>query len=831
MARGKVYDVIYITILQLVAFGLRFAQFVRTHERALANAPHLRRRTPNAAHTHATAPPVVASTSLVSSALTAARSLGSFAFVSHDVKKAKLTLTPHHLYYLLSRFEEIDASIGPMNVRMENLHAEASPANYVSFLSQSQRSYRRSDRDSIHSMTSVRSVISGISALWSGFATSKINAKGEKAQAQLIVDLKYLYAAFTKIPCLQISPDAAANMVRDYEEFPFDTAVPLIAFKNLSALEICDLDFRQLYGYDRLAEQLQSLTLKRAHISDPADLLTGIVLDDIDKRRRRSSKVQSSATLVGPPNPFLRCAEINKRIALPDSAGHEDRRASGINPHIEDLPTTREQSSSPRRPTSSKQNNTSSRHIRRNSAVLKRSNSASSESSSQSYHLPTRLPKTGSSSSLLLAKLLPSSKWRFLRHLSLVDNGLTTIPAGSLGPLANSLQSLDLSTNLFTEIPDGVADLVVLRFLNLSNCMIKGLHSLIKNPLPAITSLNLRANRLKTIAGVERLLSLDQLDLRENRLVDPTEIARLTGLPEFCKVWVQHNPLVKIHPNYRVTIFNLFRSTPGLFVDVVIDGSGPTHYERKHLIDRILENEPASVVRALPAETQAKPSIVHGTRNDLKALGKDSVDSQQQGGSFQGLYVDDGLSQVASGDTSDSAAENFRRARSGIRKQRRVDLGVEGEMPRKPATAVVGSIPLEEGLKPPSSGSVDAANLSIANVSSNGTNSSYQSDLFFPVSAGNGANGVSMQRRTSLPQDVKRSIDAQSGPIVQQRSQSYQRQVEAMKHEVGGHWLSALNEEGWMRTGHMDAKGLNAKAAHRATADFPLLYAQKSGLT
>ena len=189
--------------------------------------------------------------------------------------------------------------MGPMNVRLESLHTEASPANYVSFLSQSQRSKGRSDRDSIHSVSSVRSVMSGMSSLWSNFGLghSSSAAKSEKAKAQLIADTKYLYSAFTKIPCLRLSPDRKARLIGGFEEFPFDTAVPLLAFKNVSALEVCDVDFRQLFGWDKLAEQLRSLTVKRAHLDDPTDLLISIVLDDMDKRRRRSSKSQSSPIL------------------------------------------------------------------------------------------------------------------------------------------------------------------------------------------------------------------------------------------------------------------------------------------------------------------------------------------------------------------------------------------------------------------------------------------------------------------------------------------------------------------------------------------------------
>lgn len=238
--------------------------------------------------------PSSASSSTTSSTLAAALSLPYLNFASHNLKPAKLALTSHHLFYLLSRFEELGIPVGPMNVRLENLHAETS-ANYVSFLSKAQRQKGRgSDGDSMHSVSSVRSVMSGMSSLWSSFSLGGANsaAKTEKQKAALELDLKYLYSAFTKIPCLRLSPDRRARLIEGYEEFPFDTAVPLYAFKNISALEISDIDIRQFFGWDRLAEQLRTLTVKRAGVEDPADLLINIVLDDMDKRRRRSSKAQ-----------------------------------------------------------------------------------------------------------------------------------------------------------------------------------------------------------------------------------------------------------------------------------------------------------------------------------------------------------------------------------------------------------------------------------------------------------------------------------------------------------------------------------------------------------
>lgn len=499
-----------------------------------------------------------------------------------------------------------------MNVRLENIHTDASPTNYVSFLSSAQRNKQKaSDRDSIHSVSSVRSVMSGMSSLWSSLRIgSNSLAKAEKQKAQLQEDLRYLYSAFTKIPCLRLAPDHKARLIAGYEEFPFDTAVPLFAFKNVTALEIYDIDFRQFYGWDRLAENLRSLTVKRAGVDDPADILINIVLDDIDKRRRRSAKAPSSpsapwsaaspgpkhAQLARSDSPPLSPPALSKHSSSPRTMG------SGRDPAIKPPPSHRQRSTSPTRPSSSRHG--SSHVYNRTSAPNIRRSSGSSGSSVRST-----TPR-GSSSNLLSLGWLPSTKWRFLRHLSLADNALTHIPATSLAPLANTLQSLDLSTNLFTEIPDSLATLTCLRALNLSNCMIESLHSLGRSPLPAINTLNLRSNRLSSLAGVERLFSLERVDFRDNKLTDPTEIARLTGVPELAEIYVHRNPFCKTHSAYRVTIFNLFRKTPGYNEDIVIDSTGPSTAEKKQLVDRVPEVPGVPVVKPPPEDDVSPPPHV-----------------------------------------------------------------------------------------------------------------------------------------------------------------------------------------------------------------------------
>ncbi|KAL8737875.1 MAG: hypothetical protein Q9181_001278, partial [Wetmoreana brouardii] len=822
------------------------AQFVRTHEKALANALQLRRQNPKAGQNVAETadvstnllggPQVTNSASSVSSVLAAALSFGALNFTSQSMKPAKLTLTPHHLFYLLSRFEEIGVPVGPLGVRTENLHAEASPANYVSFLGQSHRSQGRSDRDSIHSVTSVRSVMSGMSALWLGFGSSNSAAKNEKAQTQLLVDLKYLYSAFTKIPCLRLSPDRKARLIRGHEEFPFDTAVPLLAFKNLSALEIYDVDFRQFFGWDKLADQLRSLTVKRAHLDEPADLFTSIVLDDMDKRRRRSSKAQSSPVLAWPLSPPVRFSEITKIAPAPDSPVVEDKLGQSTSPHNDGM---QHPNSSPQRPTNSRQN-ASFRHVRSNSKKVKRSGSGSSDSSAQSNPPSVAVYKSGSSSNLLLTGMLPASKWRFLRHLSLADNALTSIPASSLAPLSNNLHSLDLSSNLFTDVPDGLASLTVLRALNLSNCMIASLQSLLRSPLPAITALNLRTNRLGSIVGIERLLSLERLDLRENKLGDPTELARLTGLPEFHEVWVMQNPFTRTHSNYRVTIFNLFRNTPGLIDDVAVDGAGPVYSERKHLVDRIVEGEPVSVMRSTTAETDTQLSSVNNAQRDKKSIHNTDAEQSKQDGTA--LWSSQGeqhsSAKPAAQKAITHATARSKRLKKGTKRQRLVDLAADEN-----TSLNMGQSPLQRISRIP-----EAKISSMTDISTDSVKLATKGGIMGEASPTDHSRGPvrastederiedeivspDILAPDSLTFERDQSLSMLDTHNPRLKAQAYRQKVETLKQEVGSNWLTALREEGWISDGKASSGFADASAIRRGRPEVSLVHAQSPEIT
>jgi hypothetical protein len=718
---------------------------VRTHEKALANALQLQRRTPARRGSDIPGSPrTPVGTSREPSSGSASSSLASalsaLPFTSQSLKPAKLSLTPHHLYYLLTRFEDLNIAVGPMGVRLENIHAESS--NYVSFLRDSGRRNRSTDSLSIHSVSSVRSVMSGMSSMWTNFGFGpSVATRQEKAKAASEADLKYLYSAFTKIPCLRLAPDRKARLVEGYEEFPFDTAVPLLAFKNTTSLEVCDIDIRQFFGWDRMAEQLRSLVVKRGGIEDPVELLISIVLDDMDRRRRRSAKAQSSPIISYGATPGHSTTDVNSPSSPPSPSSasgvhvgaHAASAPAGPGPyHIRQSESSRSSSSRHHRPRSSSPSK--SNNPRPTSQRMRRSGSGSSHSSAAS----TVIPPT--------PVVLPPTKWRFLRHLSLSDNGLTSISTTALFPLAGSLTSLDLSNNLFAAIPESLSILTNLRALNLSGNMIDSLHSLTRSPLPAITSLNLRANRLSSIAGIERALTLERLDLRQNKLTDPTELARLTSAPNFAAVWVAGNPFTKTHASsYRITVFNLFRSTPGYTEDILLDSQGPGIMEKRSLIDRVEEAPSVPVVKA----PKQPPVTVHQVAS-LESKKKDRTDDEKK--AIPG-------SEVA-------------RAKRKPGRRRVVELTRDES----------NGLPNSEG------DGHSARTITRANASQRTPVSAakkYPID-FESTAQGETSSGAESSPPPSLPNDVDWSI----------RGDEYRRKVEALKNEVGSGWLSVLSEEG-----------------------------------
>ena len=173
---------------------------------------------------------------------------------------------------------------------------------------------------------------------------------------------------------------------------------------------------------------------------------------------------------------------------------------------------------------------------------------------------------------------LPSASWAFLKHLYLPDNNLTLFPA-SLLPYLTSVTHLDLSSNLFVSVPSGLEELYSLASLNLADNIIDSVLGIYLN-LGQLLHLNLSHNRLESLCGLERLLTLERVDLRHNLLEESSEIGRLVVLPNISEIWIEGNPFVEIEESYRINCFDYFWKEDKT---IILDGTPPTMYERRSL--------------------------------------------------------------------------------------------------------------------------------------------------------------------------------------------------------------------------------------------------------
>jgi len=333
-----------------------------------------------------------------------------------------------------------------------------------------------------------------------------------------------------------------------------ENALPFDAFKSMQSLECLDIDPRTLLGWDRLAESLWRLTIKRSGLEDVSDIFMSAVLDDQARREGRASNI---GRIRAPPS--RQGSFYGTR--LPDSVP-EDAEDVSSTPTQEIPPTA---------------DNDNASQISSDSATPSRSD-------------PT----------------LPSHKWAFLRYLSLADNALTFLSTPPM-PYLTSVTHLDLSSNLLVSVPPGLSALYNLVSLNLSDNMIDSVLG-IYTMLGQVLHLNLARNRLESICGLERLRALERVDLRHNVVEESAEVGRLATLPNIAEVWIEGNPLVEIEEGYRIRCFDLFLKEGKT---VLLDGTPPGFYEKRYLSspppEQMTSSRPISAAYSPPAVAVNSP--------------------------------------------------------------------------------------------------------------------------------------------------------------------------------------------------------------------------------
>ncbi|KAH9810229.1 hypothetical protein DFH28DRAFT_504291 [Melampsora americana] len=326
------------------------------------------------------------------------------------------------------------------------------------------------------------------------------------------------------------------QLLEGFTDLPNQNAIPLICFKSLWTLSILDLDPRLFIGWNQLSQSLRSLEIRRSGLEDIERLLIDAVMFDVEREAKLELSQQDLA---------------------------DEQNSIDVKSNVTDLSVA--ESDQERRVTENKET-----HLSTSPTSL--THPPESESS---HHHPSPPPS------------FPTLAWRFLHHLCLADNALTFIPSSALAALV-SLASLDLSSNLLIMVPTGLGSLTRLKSLSLADNMIDSVLGIYQS-LGNVTTINLSKNRLNSLCGLERLYSLERLDIRQNKIQDISELSRLATLPSLTNLWTSSNPFTMIRTDWRITIFNYFAdenrdldlSSHNLTLNLKLDNEWPTYHEKK----------------------------------------------------------------------------------------------------------------------------------------------------------------------------------------------------------------------------------------------------------
>lgn len=465
-----------------------------------------------------------------------------------STKSLRMNFTIHHLYYITERLDTstLGVEVGPLNIKLDTPNHEPT---FISFLANNARSkHFDSETRSISSINSMKSIVSSASV----YLRSSFNF--QKDPKAIMKDLKYLYSSFTKIPCLVLTPKTKIGSILSYEEYPCDTSVPIRMFKNLQVLELNSYEPNEIVGWHHLSDQLRILIIRNSKISDLAEVLFNLVIDDEFGRSSFNIKRKEFLDSFDEANSsYIHNSDVFKRDA-------EDRRS-----HVDDV--FKRSSLEDKR--TKDDNDTDFLHPK--SAKRSRSNTIGAGSDDPVYD------------DIKDYKNLPESNWSVLKQLTVTETSISSIPTYIFKPLSN-LVKLNLSSNLLEELPDGLDQLYNVKYINFADNYIKTLHNLPKN-LANLTTLNFNNNKLTDLKGLQNLVNLEKIDLRRNQISDIKKLKHLVLLfikcPQFSNVYLANNKLPK---NYRTDLFNLFNGVK-YKNSVKIDDSRPGYFELAVLLD------------------------------------------------------------------------------------------------------------------------------------------------------------------------------------------------------------------------------------------------------
>lgn len=413
----------------------RLATYIRDNEKALAEAGAPRRR--HAQRQQQQPDPLSYLNPL------------SWLSAPAGVKPVILATDTHHLFYVLMRLEALGYPVGTLDVEIDN---PSRPMTYVNL-------FVHPDKSDTLSLASFRSSFSAVSKLSLG---SGWWSKSEPPSVD--AELKYIYSSFTKLPALTVHAPTKAAIEELLNDPPGQNAIPLDCFKNLQTLQCVDIDPRTLLGWDKLAESLRSLTIKKSGLEDISDIFVGAVVDDQARRegsasRKRRRQIPSRSGYSSPLPETVREEEPSEVTAVSTEPPSPPEAPSSPPPKLNSLKW----------------------------AFLKHLSLADN---GLTFIPPDALSHLTS-----------------VTHLDLSSNLLVSVPP-ALSALYN-LVSLNLSDNMIDSVLGIYQNLGSVLYLNLSHNRLESLCGLER--LHALERVDLRSNLLDESSEVGRLATLPNI--------------------------------------------------------------------------------------------------------------------------------------------------------------------------------------------------------------------------------------------------------------------------------------------------------------------------------
>jgi Leucine-rich repeat (LRR) protein len=140
--------------------------------------------------------------------------------------------------------------------------------------------------------------------------------------------------------------------------------------------------------------------------------------------------------------------------------------------------------------------------------------------------------------------------WNYILSLTLSNCGLVKID-DSLHYFPN-LIDLDVSHNFISHIVH-LQDCIALENINLSHNRIRILSNL-ERTIGSIKNLNLSYNEIESLDGIEKIYSLERINLSNNFMNDINEIQYLSRLPCLIAMVLGNNPIAEFK-HYRLRVF------------------------------------------------------------------------------------------------------------------------------------------------------------------------------------------------------------------------------------------------------------------------------------